>query len=89
MYRNVLFSVTNCDELWAVFNPKQELLQSNVITTTSLKTIEIGDDEQLFKENEQQKEEFKNQTQTNLLSSTVSLNELDANMFRFPRTTIM
>ncbi|CAF2511882.1 unnamed protein product [Rotaria sp. Silwood2] len=67
----------------------RQLLQSNAIITTSLKTIEIGDDEQLFKQNEQDKEKYKNETFTNILSSTISLDELDANMFRFPRTIIV
>ncbi|CAF3551894.1 unnamed protein product, partial [Rotaria sp. Silwood2] len=67
----------------------RQLLQSNAIITTSLKTIEIGDDEQLFKQNEQDKEKYKNETLTNILSSTISLDELDANMFRFPRTMIV
>ena len=67
----------------------RELLQSNAIITTSLKTIEIGDDESLFKQNEQDKEKHRNQTASNILSSTISLDELDANMFRFPRTIIV
>jgi len=65
------------------------LLQSNAIITTSLKTIEIGDHEQLFQQNEQEKELYKNQTASNILSSTISLDELDANIFRFPRTIIV
>lgn len=65
------------------------LLQSNAIITSSLKTIEIGDSEQLFQQNEQEKELHKNQTASNILSSTISLDELDANMFRFPRTIIV
>ncbi|CAF3487316.1 unnamed protein product [Adineta steineri] len=67
----------------------RELLQSNAIITTSLKTIEIGDNEQLFIQNEQDKEKYKNQSASNILSSTISLDELDANMFRFPRTIIV
>ena len=65
------------------------LLQSHAIITSSLKTIEIGDSEQLFQHNEQEKELYKNQTASNILSSTISLDELDANMFRFPRTIIV
>ena len=65
------------------------LLQSHAIITSSLKTIEIGDSEQLFQHNEQEKELYKNQTASNILSSTISLDELDANMFRFPRTMIV
>ncbi len=68
----------------------RELLQSNAIITTSLKTIEIGDYEQLFKQNEQEKEKYQNENSSNILSSsTISLDELDANMFRFPRTIIV
>jgi hypothetical protein len=67
----------------------RELLQSNSIISTSLKTIEIGDNEELFKQNEQNKEKYKNETASNILSSTISLDELDANMFRFPRTIIV
>jgi len=67
----------------------RELLQSNAIITTSLKTIEIGDTEELFKQNQQDKEQYKNTTASNILSSTISLDELDANMFRFPRTIIV
>ncbi|CAF1079626.1 unnamed protein product [Rotaria sordida] len=67
----------------------RQLLQSNAIITTSLKTIEIGDNEQLFKQNEQDKEKYKNEISSNILSSTISLDELDANMFRFPRTIIV
>ena len=65
------------------------LLQSNAIITTSFKTIEVGDAEQLFQQNEQEKKLHQNQTATNILSTMISLDELDANMFRFPRTTIM
>lgn len=65
------------------------LLQSNAIITTSFKTIEVGDTEQLFQQNEQEKKLHQNQTATNILSTMISLDELDANMFRFPRTTIM
>ncbi len=68
----------------------RKLLKSNAtITSSSLKTIEIGDSEQLFQQNEQEKELHKNQTASNILSSTISLDELDANMFRFPRTIIL
>ena len=67
----------------------RQLLQSNATIAPSLKTIEVGDDEQLFKQNEQDKEKYKNETLTNILSATVSLDELDANMFRFPRATIV
>ncbi|CAF2030296.1 unnamed protein product [Rotaria magnacalcarata] len=67
----------------------RQLLQSNATITTSLKTIEIGDDEQLFKQNEQDKEKYKNENSSNILLSTISLDELDANMFRFPRTIIV
>lgn len=65
------------------------LLQSNAIITTSFKTIEVGDVEGLFQQNEQEKKLHQNQTATNILSTTISLDELDANMFRFPRTMIM
>ena len=67
----------------------RNLLQSNAIITTSFKTIEVGDAEALFQQNEQEKKLHQNQTATNILSTTISLDELDANMFRFPRTTIM
>lgn len=67
----------------------RQLLQANAVITTSLKTIEVGDSEQLFKQNEQDKEKYKNETASNILSATISLDELDANMFRFPRTTIV
>ena len=67
----------------------RELLQSNALLVTPFKTTEAGDEEQLFLQNEQEKENHKNQTQTNLLTSTISLDELDANMFRFPRTVIV
>jgi hypothetical protein len=67
----------------------RELLQSNAIIKTSLKTIEIGDQEQFFQQNEHDKEKYKNETASNILSSTISLDELDANMFRFPRTIIV
>lgn len=67
----------------------RELLQSNSVITASLKTCDFGDDEQLFKQNEQNKEKYKNETVSNILSSTISLDELDANMFRFPKTKIV
>ena len=67
----------------------RELLQSKALLTTPLQTIEVGDDEQLFIQNEQEKENHKNQTQANLLTSSISLDELDANMFRFPRTVVV
>jgi hypothetical protein len=67
----------------------QELLQSNAIITTSLKSIEVGDNEDLFKQNELEKEKYKNENVSNILSTTISLDELDANMFRFPRTIIV
>jgi hypothetical protein len=67
----------------------RQLLQSNAIITASLKTIEIGDVEDLFKQNEQEKEKYKNENVSNILSTTISLDELDANMFRFPRTVIV
>lgn len=66
----------------------RKLLQTNGTITTSWKTIEVGDEENLFKQNEEEKERHKNQTLNNLLSSSISLDELDANMFRFPRTII-
>jgi hypothetical protein len=93
---NILSSVVgNIDEsiiksrCRTYLSQSRELLQSNAIITTSLKTIEIGDDEQLFKQNEQDKEKYKNEIVSNILSSTISLDELDANMFRFPRTMIV
>lgn len=67
----------------------RSLLQSNAIVETSFKTIDIGDVEQLFQQNEQEKKNYQNQSATNILSTTISLDELDANMFRFPRTMIM
>ena len=67
----------------------RQLLQANSNLSTSFKTIEVGDGEQLFQQSQQEKERYKNQTASNLLSSTISLDELDANMFRFPRTTIV
>ena len=67
----------------------RELLQSNAIITTSLKSIEVGDNEDLFKQNELEKEKYKNENVSNILSTTISLDELDANMFRFPRTIIV
>lgn len=67
----------------------RKLLQSNAVVTASWKTVEVGDEEDLFKQNEEEKERHKNQTLNNLLSTSVSLDELDANMFRFPRTTIV
>jgi hypothetical protein len=93
---NILSSVVgNIDEsiiksrCRSYLTQSRALLQSNAIITTSLKTIEIGDHEQLFQQNEQEKELYKNQTASNILSSTISLDELDANMFRFPRTIIV
>ncbi|UJR25729.1 hypothetical protein I4U23_007080 [Adineta vaga] len=70
-------------------NQSRELLQSNTNLNTSFKTIEIGDNEQIFQETQQEKERYQNQTSSNILSSNISLDELDANMFRFPRTTIV
>jgi len=93
---NILSSVVgNIDEsiiksrCRSYLTQSRALLQSNAIITSSLKTIEIGDHEQLFQQNEQEKELYKNQTASNILSSTISLDELDANMFRFPRTIIV
>lgn len=67
----------------------RQLLQSNAIITTSLKTIEVGDSEELFKQNDAEKEKLKSQASSNLLTSNISLDELDANMFRFPRTIVV
>jgi hypothetical protein len=93
---NILSSVVgNIDEsiiksrCRSYLTQSRALLQSNAIITSSLKTIEIGDQEQLFQQNEQEKEFYKNQTASNILSSTISLDELDANIFRFPRTIIV
>jgi hypothetical protein len=70
----------------------RELLQSNENLATSWTTIEVGDDEQSFEKNEQEKAQQQQQQQqsvVNLLSSTINLDELDANIFRFPRTIIV
>lgn len=67
----------------------RQLLQSNALITTSLKTIDVGDDEKLFKQNEEEKEKVKKEAASNILSSNISLEGLDANMFRFPRTIVV
>jgi len=67
----------------------RDLLQSNAIVNNSFKTIELGDDEKLFQENNRLKSQYQEQISTNLLSPTISLDALDANMFRFPRTIIV
>lgn len=67
----------------------RQLLQSNANLSTSFKTMVVGDNEQLFQASLQEKERYKVQAASNLLSSTISLDELDANMFRFPQTTIV
>ena len=93
---NVLSSVVgNIDEAIVksrcrtYLNRSRALLQSNAAMTTSLKTIEFGDAEDLFEQNESEKKRYKAEAEANILSPTISLDELDANMFRFPRTTIV
>jgi hypothetical protein len=92
---NVLSSVVgNIDEAIvksrcrAYLLQARELLQSQATITTTMETIEVGDDEEAYKKNEQEKERYKREAMSNILSSTISLDELDANMFRFPRSII-
>ena len=93
---NVLSSVVgNVDEAIVksrcrtYLNRSRALLQSNASMATSLKTIDYGDADDLFEQNESEKKRYKVEAEANILSPTVSLDELDANMFRFPRTTIV
>lgn len=66
----------------------RESLKATEHIENSSRTVEVGDDDQVFLENERQKEIHANQTQNGLFSPTVYLDELEVNMFRFPRTII-